>query len=119
MPSASTVAPLARYGGSYLLEAVQSFQHKDKTTVNPRDELKQYLNSVEPANNVVAWWGVSPFLAYISRILTSLLESVIKVSNVKAHRARLPCYIRQCDAIRVCLQQWGYYSVFASEQSVD
>lgn len=63
MLSASAVVPLARYGSSYLLEAVQSFQHKEKTTVNPRDELKQYINSVvESVDNVVAWWGVSSSL---------------------------------------------------------
>jgi hypothetical protein len=35
VPSASAIAPLACYGSSYLIEAIQSFQHKDKTTVNP------------------------------------------------------------------------------------
>jgi hypothetical protein len=62
-PSAAAPgAPLARYGSSFLLEAVQSFQHKEKSTVNPRDELKQYLGSVvESTDDVVAWWGVSHF----------------------------------------------------------
>ncbi|KAM6491794.1 hypothetical protein JOM56_012834 [Amanita muscaria] len=48
-----------RYGGSFLLEAVQSLQQEEKAAGSPRDELKQYLESgAEPTDNVVAWWGV-------------------------------------------------------------
>jgi hypothetical protein len=57
--SVAAAVPLARYGSSFLLEAVQSFQSQEKTAVNPRDELKRYLNSpVESTDDVIAWWGV-------------------------------------------------------------
>ncbi len=47
-----------RYGGSYLLEAVQSFRQEEKAAGNPRDELKLYLESgPEVTSNVVGWWG--------------------------------------------------------------
>ncbi|KIL56126.1 hypothetical protein M378DRAFT_39166, partial [Amanita muscaria Koide BX008] len=46
------------YGGSFLLEAVQSLQQEEKAAGSPQDELKQYLESgAEPTDNVVAWWG--------------------------------------------------------------
>ena len=48
------------YGGSYLLDAVQSFQQEEKATGSPYDELKQYLESgIETTADVVKWWGVS------------------------------------------------------------
>jgi hAT family C-terminal dimerisation region len=47
-----------RYGGSYLLEAVQSFRQEAKAAGNPRDELKLYLESgPEVTSDVVGWWG--------------------------------------------------------------
>ncbi|KAF8799820.1 hypothetical protein BYT27DRAFT_7217371 [Phlegmacium glaucopus] len=51
--SATQAAPIRRYGGSYLLEAVQSFQQEEKSADSPRNELKQYLESgPEPTDNV-------------------------------------------------------------------
>jgi hypothetical protein len=50
---------MRRYGGSFLLEAVQSFQQKQKAAGSPRDELKLYLESgVESTEDVITWWGV-------------------------------------------------------------
>jgi hypothetical protein len=47
------------YGGSFLLEAVQSFQQEQKAARSPRDELKLYLESgVELTEDVITWWGV-------------------------------------------------------------
>ncbi|KAG6864101.1 hypothetical protein C0991_012481, partial [Blastosporella zonata] len=47
-----------RYGSSFLLESVQSFQNVEKASGSLRDELKQYLKSgVERADNIVKWWG--------------------------------------------------------------
>jgi hypothetical protein len=47
-----------RYGGSYLLEAVQSFCQEEKAAGSPRDELKLYLESgPEPTSDVIGWWG--------------------------------------------------------------
>ena len=47
--------PIYRYGGSYLLESVQSFQEEKKAAGNPRDELTQYLESgVESAPDVMS-----------------------------------------------------------------
>jgi hAT family C-terminal dimerisation region len=47
-----------QYGGSYLLEAVQSFCQEEKAAGNPRDELKRYLESgPEPTTDVIGWWG--------------------------------------------------------------
>lgn len=55
--TASTSASI-RYGGSYLLEAVQSFCQEEKAAGSPRDELKLYLESgPEPTNDVIGWWG--------------------------------------------------------------
>ncbi|KAF8810971.1 hypothetical protein BYT27DRAFT_7278636, partial [Phlegmacium glaucopus] len=56
--SATQAAPICRYGGSYLLEAVQSFQQEEKSADSPCNELKQYLESgPKPTDNVVCWWG--------------------------------------------------------------
>ena len=56
----SSNANLYRDGGSFLQDAVQSFQKEEKEAGNPRDELKLYLESgVEHTTNVVKWWGVS------------------------------------------------------------
>jgi hypothetical protein len=50
---------MQRYGGSFLLEAVQSFQQEQKAAGSPRDELKLYLESgVESTEDVITWWGV-------------------------------------------------------------
>lgn len=40
-----TPEPLFQYGGSYLCNAVQSFQQEDTIAGSPRDELQQYLQS--------------------------------------------------------------------------
>ena len=48
-----------RYGSSFLLEAVQSFQNNEKAAGNPRDELQMYLDSgIEQTDDVIQWWGV-------------------------------------------------------------
>ena len=48
--------PVVFYGGSFLLEAVQSFQQEEKAAGNPRDELKQYFNlGIEPTEDVILW----------------------------------------------------------------
>ena len=53
-------APTHHYGGSFLFEVVQSLQQEEKAAGSPRDELKMYLESrVEPASNVILYWGVS------------------------------------------------------------
>ena len=55
----NTAKPAFRYGGSFLQEAVQSFQEQDKAGGNPCDELRQYLESgPERTEDVIAWWGV-------------------------------------------------------------
>ncbi|KAG6826837.1 hypothetical protein H0H92_014208 [Tricholoma furcatifolium] len=54
-------------GGSYVYEAVQSFQRGKKTTVNPRDELSQYLElGPEPTEDVVRFWGVQTVRGKVS-----------------------------------------------------
>ena len=58
-PSIPNTKTAFRYGGSFLREAVQSFQEQDKAGGNPRDELRQYLESgAERTEDVIAWWGV-------------------------------------------------------------
>jgi hypothetical protein len=53
------ISSTPRYGSSFLLEAVQSFQQEEKAAGSPRDELKLYLESgVESTEDVIAWWGV-------------------------------------------------------------
>jgi hypothetical protein len=50
---------MRRYGSSFLLKAVQSFQQEQKAAGSPRDELKLYLKSgVESTEDVITWWGV-------------------------------------------------------------
>src|ERR1700678_315932 len=73
----TTAAPTVRYGGSFLLEAVQSFQQEEKAAGSPRDELRQYLDSgVEPTSDVILWWGVcSFFFIVILKCLTFYLFS--------------------------------------------
>jgi hypothetical protein len=57
-----TPEPLFQYGGSYLWNAVQSFQQKDTGSGSPRDELHQYLQSdVETTMDILGWWGVSQY----------------------------------------------------------
>ena len=39
---------------------VQARKAQDRAATNPREELKQYLDSpLEVVDDVVAWWGVS------------------------------------------------------------
>jgi hypothetical protein len=59
-----------RYGGSFLLDAVQSFQQEEKAAGRPRDELKMYLESgIEHTTNVIQWWGVRALT--LSRLLSA------------------------------------------------
>ncbi|KAJ7922637.1 hypothetical protein B0H13DRAFT_2408842 [Mycena leptocephala] len=64
-PQSSTAAvadpvPFQRYGSSFLLDAVKSAQKNQQVVTQPRDELKKYLSvQLEPAPNVLHWWGVS------------------------------------------------------------
>jgi len=54
----STTTGSYRYGGSFLLDAVQSFQQEEKAAGSPRDELRMYLESgVEHTTDVIQWWG--------------------------------------------------------------
>jgi hypothetical protein len=53
-------SPLHRYGSSFLLDAVKSARKDEQVTVQPRDELKQYLAApLETTENILHWWGVS------------------------------------------------------------
>jgi len=59
LESAADAKLTRRYGGSYLLEAVQSFE-KEKKAGSPRDELNMYLEAgIEVVTDVISWWGVS------------------------------------------------------------
>jgi hypothetical protein len=59
----STLEPSFQYGGSYLRNAVQSFQQEDTVAGSPRDELHQYLQSdIETTTDILGWWGVSQYL---------------------------------------------------------
>jgi hypothetical protein len=65
-----------RYGSSFLLEAVQSFQQEEKAAGSPRDELKLYLESgVESTDSedVIAWWGVRSITRHVGYYLISML----------------------------------------------
>ena len=54
---------IPRYGSSFLLEVVQSFQQEEKAAGSPRDELKPYLKSGHcdlgiastDSEDVIAW----------------------------------------------------------------
>jgi hypothetical protein len=71
----SMMEPSFQYGGSYLRNSVQAFQHENSTAGNPREELKQYLeSSVEETTNIPGWWGVSHYLsdyAHVSNAYTT------------------------------------------------
>jgi hypothetical protein len=68
--SLSTAAPPARYGSSFLLEAVQSFQQEEEAIRSPRNELKLYLESgVELTADVITWWGVRSIIQCNSYIM--------------------------------------------------
>jgi hypothetical protein len=71
----STQEPLFQYGGSYLRSSVQAFQHENIGAGNPREELKQYLeSSVEETMDIPGWWGVSYYLsdyAHVSHVYTT------------------------------------------------
>ena len=67
-----TPEPLFQYGGSYLRNAVQSFQQEDTIAGSPRDELQQYLQSdveSETTTDILSWWGVSQYSFECERIL--------------------------------------------------
>ena len=65
----AAVAPSHCYGGSYLLDAVQSFQKEEKASSSPCDELTQYLESgPEPTDNVICWWGVCYSIIYVNNL---------------------------------------------------
>lgn len=65
----AAAAPSRRYGGSYLLDAVQSFQQEEKASSSPHDELTRYLESgPEPTDNVIRWWGVCYFIIYVNNL---------------------------------------------------
>ena len=52
--------PTHQYGGSYLVQAVQSLQQENLAESSPRDKLARYLKSgPESAPDVIGWWGVS------------------------------------------------------------
>jgi hypothetical protein len=54
------VAPLHRYGSSFLLDAVQSVKQTERAKAHPRDELKAYISSpLEEVDDVLRHWGVS------------------------------------------------------------
>jgi len=66
----AVISAVPRYGSSFLLEAVQSFQQEEKAAGSPRDELKLYLESgVESTEDVIAWWGVR-FNLHLTAILS-------------------------------------------------
>ena len=49
-----------QYGYRWMRAAVRSRQDTERTSSEPRDKLKRYIESpLEDVNNVVAWWGVS------------------------------------------------------------
>ncbi|KAJ6570030.1 hypothetical protein B0H10DRAFT_2237990 [Mycena sp. CBHHK59/15] len=62
-PQSSTAAvadpiPFQRYHSSFLLDAVKLSQKNQQAVAQPRDELKKYLSAqLEPAPNVLHWWG--------------------------------------------------------------
>jgi hypothetical protein len=54
-PSSSKV----QYGNSRMRKTLLTRQARDRSTGNPREELRMYLESpLENVENVVAWWGV-------------------------------------------------------------
>ena len=61
-PESSTTS-LYRYGGSFLHDAVQSFQQEEKVAGSPRDKLRIYLRSdTEQMTDVIQWWSMRIFV---------------------------------------------------------
>jgi hypothetical protein len=49
-----------QYGTSWMQKTLLTRRARDRSTGNPREELRMYLESpLEAVENVVAWWGVS------------------------------------------------------------
>lgn len=49
----------AQYGHSWMRATVQARRAQDRTGLNPREELDQYLAApLEDVEDVVGWWGV-------------------------------------------------------------
>jgi hypothetical protein len=86
----STTTGSYRYGGSFLLDAVQSFQQEEKAAGSPRDELRMYLESgVEHTTDVIQWWGVRILVNLSKLLLTNArtASSRFEISNHEAHCA--------------------------------
>lgn len=61
--------PLFQYGGTYLCNAVQSFQQEDTVSRNPCDELHQYLQSdLETTTDILRWWGGKSIFVWCGHI---------------------------------------------------
>lgn len=78
---------MPRYGSSFLLEAVQSFQQEEKAAGSPRDELKLYLKSgrhdlgVESTDSedVIAWWGVRFITRHVGHYLMMVVRTTLNI----------------------------------------
>ena len=86
VPSAKeslATSSLYRYGGSFLLDAVQSFQQEERALRSPRDELRMYLESgIEQTTDVIRWWGVGILiLSNLSSLMT--ICSINPIQNIQ------------------------------------
>jgi hypothetical protein len=90
--------PTRRYGCSYLLEAVQSFE-KEKKAGNPRDELTMYLEAgIEVVSDVISWWGVGT-THMACRKPSYFILSIRQNRNIQPLNA-LPVIISQSRVLR-------------------
>ena len=76
MVSLATHPSNGQYGSSWM-RAVVWFRHDaEHSVLEPRDELKWYIESpLEDVENVVTWWGVSDHIYSNTRVQTPLTQS--------------------------------------------
>jgi hypothetical protein len=70
-----------------------------------------YLESpLESVDNVVAWWGVSYYILFFSRISSHLayVATFHPISNTVSHGPRLSHHPRLLHSIRVNFLQWQF-----------
>jgi hypothetical protein len=66
----------SQYGHSWMRSAVQSRHDAERTSSNPHDELKRYMESpLEDVADVIGWWGVSDHRTVSCTITNTIVAS--------------------------------------------
>ena len=102
--------PFAHYGASFLADTVQSLRMEANSMIQPRDELKRYLeDGPEHVDDIVGWWGVCAYSYDAISDLQSYAASGTPIPNSEAHGLRLSQHPRLGYTIRESIFKRGYY----------